>query len=159
MEPSCSSMYHIPNKVVPDVYMLGVIIEYGIIQQSNPPLVVTEDHSGIQHVSKQLVEELPRPGSFTRGHTRSYVSSLINAQSNRLLLLDHPEYRSKTKREPALRSALAILPTPCPVSVQIIMQLHISNSVSQSMRLCPKDISEDSWHQSSEAQPYMSSSY
>jgi len=82
MEPSCSSMYHIPDKVVPDVYMLGAIIEHRIPQQSNPPLVVTEDHDGIHHVSKQLTKELPQPGRFTRGHTRSYVFGLGGAQSN-----------------------------------------------------------------------------
>jgi len=40
-------MYHIQNKVVPDVYMLGAIIEYEILQQSNPLLVDMEDHGGI----------------------------------------------------------------------------------------------------------------
>ena len=65
MEPSFSSIYHIPDKVVPNVYMLGAIIEYEIPQQSNPPLVVTKDHGGIQHVSKQLTEELPQLGNFT----------------------------------------------------------------------------------------------
>lgn len=44
-------MYHIPDRVVPDVYMLGAIITHGIPQQSSPPLVVTENHSGIHHLS------------------------------------------------------------------------------------------------------------
>ena len=79
-------MYHIPDKVVFDVYMLATIIEHGIPQQSNPPLVVTEDHGVIQHVSKQFTEELPQLGSLTRGHTRSYVFRPSDAQSNRLLL-------------------------------------------------------------------------
>ena len=85
-------MYHIPYKVVLDVYMLGEIIEYDIPHQSNPPLVVTNDHSGIQHVSKHLTEELPQPGSFTRGHIRSYVFGLSSVQSKRLALPTHPIY-------------------------------------------------------------------
>lgn len=82
MGPSCSPLYHILNKVVLDVDMLGAIIEHRIPQQSNPPLVVTEDHNGIQHMSKHLTKELPLPGSFTGGHTHIYVSSLICAQNN-----------------------------------------------------------------------------
>ena len=115
-------MYRIPDKVVPDVYMLRAIVEHRIPHQSNPPLVVTKDHGGIQHVSKQLTEELPQPGNITQGHTRSYVFGLSGAQSNRLLLPAHLGYRSRAQREPTPRSALAILHTACPVSIQIIMQ-------------------------------------
>ena len=79
MEPSCSPLCYILDKVLPNVCMLGEIIEHEIPQQSNPPLVVTKDHDGIHHVSKQLTEELPQPESFTRGHTRSYVYILSGA--------------------------------------------------------------------------------
>ncbi len=158
MEPSCSSIYHIPDKVVHDVYMLGAIIEYEIPQQSNPPLVVTEDHGGIQHVSKQLTKELPQPGIFTRDHTRSYVFRLSGAQSNCLLLPAHPGYRSRTQREPALRSCCCD-PPHCLTSEHSNNHAasHFRQCISIHERLCPKDISEDSWHQFSEAQPYMSS--
>ena len=49
-------MYHILDKVVPDVYMLGAIITHRIPQQSNPPLVVIEDHGGIHHVSNSSLK-------------------------------------------------------------------------------------------------------
>ena len=77
-EPPCSLLYHILDKVVPDVYIFGDIIEHGIPQQSSPTLVIT-DHGGIQHVSKQLTEELPQLDSFTGGHTPSYVFGLHGA--------------------------------------------------------------------------------
>ena len=31
MEPYCSSMYHILDKVVPDIYVLGAIMKHGIL--------------------------------------------------------------------------------------------------------------------------------
>jgi len=119
MEPSCSSLSHILDKVAPNVYMFGAIIEHRIPQQSNPPLVITEDHDGIQHVSKKLTEELPQLDSFPGCHTHSYVSGLSNAQSNRLLLLAHPRYRRRTQRESAPISALAILHTSYPSIIRI----------------------------------------
>ena len=142
MEPSCSVLYHIQDKVLPDVYTLGAIIEHRIPQQSNPPQVVTEDHGGIQHVSKQLAEDIIQPDNFTQGHTRSCEFSLSGAQRNRLLYPAHPGYRSRTQRERALKSALAILHTTRPVNIRIIMQLHISDNVSQSMRDCAPKISQ-----------------
>jgi len=84
------------DKEVPDVHMLGAIIEHGNPQQLNPPLVVIEDHDSIQHVSKQLTEELSQPDNFIGGHTHCYVSGLTGAQNNRLLLPAHPGYRSRT---------------------------------------------------------------
>ena len=31
MEPYCSSLYHISDKVVPDIYMVGAIMKNGIL--------------------------------------------------------------------------------------------------------------------------------
>ena len=47
IEPYSASLYHIPDKVVPDINMLGSIVEYGILGQSNPTLVIAEYHGGI----------------------------------------------------------------------------------------------------------------
>ena len=92
MEPPCSSTYHIPD----DVYLQEncPIRDSSIIES---PLVVTEDHSGIHRVYKQLTEELPQLGSFIRDHTRSYVFGLSSAYSNRLFLPSHPGYRTEPK--------------------------------------------------------------
>ena len=62
----------------------------GFLYNKIPHLVVTENHSGIHHVYKQLTEELPQPDSFTRDHTRSYVFGLSGGYNNRLPLLAHP---------------------------------------------------------------------
>jgi len=89
-------MYHIQDKVVLDVYMLRGIIEHGIPQQSNNPLVVTEDHDGIQHMSKQLIEELPQPDSFTGGHIAMYpASSVLKATDFCFLLIQDIEVEPK----------------------------------------------------------------
>ena len=54
MELPCSSTYHIPD----DVYLLEQLTNTGFLNNRIPPLVVTENHSGIQCKSKQLTEEL-----------------------------------------------------------------------------------------------------
>jgi len=56
MEPYCSLMYHIPDKVVPDINMLGAVMKHGILRMMNPTSVVAKVHGGIQHMSKQLTE-------------------------------------------------------------------------------------------------------
>ena len=128
----------------------------GFLNNRIPSLVVTEINSGINHVYKELTEELQQPDCLTKGHTISNVFCLGDAQSHRLLLPAHPGYQGRFQT--ALGSALVILHTSCPLIIRIIMWFHISGSVSQSVRDCaPEDISEDSWHQSSEAQPNMSS--
>ena len=47
IEPYDASLYHIPDKVVPDINILGSIVEHGILGQPNPTLVITEYHGGI----------------------------------------------------------------------------------------------------------------
>ena len=47
IEPYNASLYHIPDKVVPDINMLGLIVEHWILEQANPTLVITEYHGGI----------------------------------------------------------------------------------------------------------------
>ena len=82
MEPPRSSTYHIPDKVVSDVYLLEQSSNTGFLNNRIPPLVVIENHNGIHHVYKQLIEELPQLGSFTRDHTCSYVFGFSGAYSN-----------------------------------------------------------------------------
>ncbi len=31
LEPYCSPLYHIPDKVVPDINVLGAVVEHGIV--------------------------------------------------------------------------------------------------------------------------------
>ena len=79
----CSLLYHILNKVVPNINMLGVVLKHGILRKTNPILVVALaiDHSGIQHMSKQLIEELRQPDSFTEGHnTRIQVVLFLSSR-------------------------------------------------------------------------------
>ena len=76
MEPYCSLLYHILDKVVPDINMFGAVMKHEILLKTNPTLVVAEDHGGIQHMSNHLTKELPQPNSITRGHTSSNVFSL-----------------------------------------------------------------------------------
>jgi len=40
-------LYHISNEVVPDIDMLGSIMEHEILRKTNPTLVMTNDNSGI----------------------------------------------------------------------------------------------------------------
>ena len=47
IEPYGASVYHIPDKVVPDINMLGSIVEHEILGQPNPTLVIIEYHGGI----------------------------------------------------------------------------------------------------------------
>ena len=44
IEPYDASLYHIPDKVVPDIIMLGSIVEHGILKQPNPTPVITDYH-------------------------------------------------------------------------------------------------------------------
>ena len=50
MEPPRSSIYHIPDNAVSDVYLLEQSSNMGFINNQILPLVVTENHSGIHHV-------------------------------------------------------------------------------------------------------------
>ena len=47
IEPYSASLYHIPDKAVPDINMLGSIVEHGMLGQPNPTLVITEDNGRI----------------------------------------------------------------------------------------------------------------
>ena len=76
MEPYCSPLYHISDKVVPDINMLGVGMKHEIFRKTNPTLVVAEDHGGIWHMPKSLTKELPQSNIFTGGHTSSDIFSL-----------------------------------------------------------------------------------
>ena len=42
-----ASLYHISDKVVPDINMLGSIVEHEILRKMNPTLVITKDNCGI----------------------------------------------------------------------------------------------------------------
>ena len=53
-----------PDNLVSNVYLLEQSSNTGFLNHQTPPVVVTEDHSGIHHVYKKLTEELPQPGSF-----------------------------------------------------------------------------------------------
>eukprot|EP00253_Pinus_taeda_P024360 PITA_24360 len=45
IEPYGASLYHIPDKVVPDINMLGSVVEHRILSHTNPTLIITEYHS------------------------------------------------------------------------------------------------------------------
>ena len=47
MEPYDSSLYHLPDKVVLNINMLGSIVEHEILRKVNPTLVITKDNNGI----------------------------------------------------------------------------------------------------------------
>ena len=47
IEPYDTSLYHIPDKVVPDINVLGSLVEHEILGHLNPTLVITEYHGGI----------------------------------------------------------------------------------------------------------------
>ena len=64
MEPPRSLNYHIRGKEVFDVYLLEQSSNTGFLNNQIPPMVVTENHSGIHHVYKQLAEELPQLHRF-----------------------------------------------------------------------------------------------
>ena len=95
MEPPCSSTYHILD----DVYLLEQSTNMRFLNNRIPPLVVTENHSGIQCKFKQLTEELSQPDCLTRGHASSNIFCFSSAQNHRLLLLAHPGYRSRSQGE------------------------------------------------------------
>ena len=90
IEPYGPSLYHISDKLVPDINMLGSIMEHGILRQPNPTLVIIEYRVGIYRMPKQLIEKLSQPNFFTTGHTRYNVFGLHGAQSHQLLLPIHP---------------------------------------------------------------------
>ena len=92
-EPYDASLYHVLDKVVPDINMFGLIVEHRILRKTNPTLVIAKDNDGIYHMPKQLTEELSQSNNFTTGHTRYNVFGLSGAQSHRLLLLAHQNPR------------------------------------------------------------------
>ena len=47
IEPYDASLYHIPDKVVTYINMLGSIVEHRILRKTNPTLVITKDNGGI----------------------------------------------------------------------------------------------------------------
>ena len=47
INPYGSSLYYILDKVVPDINMLGSIVEHEILRKTNPTLVITKDSSGM----------------------------------------------------------------------------------------------------------------
>ena len=47
IEPYDASLYHILDKMVPDINVLGSIVEHGILGQPNPTLFITEYNGGI----------------------------------------------------------------------------------------------------------------
>jgi len=128
MEPPCLSTYHIPD----DVYLPEQSTNMGFLNNRIPPLVVTENHNSM--CSNNSLKSFPQPSSFIWVHTRRYVSGLDGAYVNWLLLPGHPLYRSRIQRETTLKSAPVILHTTYLISIRIMMQFHISNNVSQSMR-------------------------
>ena len=46
-KPYSASLYHIPDKVVPNINMLGSIVDHKILRKINPTLVITKDNGGI----------------------------------------------------------------------------------------------------------------
>ena len=42
IKPYSPSLYHISDKVVPDINMIGLIVEHGILRKTNPTLVITK---------------------------------------------------------------------------------------------------------------------
>ena len=79
IEPYGPSLYHVPDKVVPNINMLGSVVEHKILRKTNSTLVVTKDHGGIQHMLKQLTKELPQLNNFTTGHIDCNLFSLGGA--------------------------------------------------------------------------------
>ena len=107
MEPPCSSTYHIPDKVVSDVYLLEQSSNTGFLNNRIPPLVVTENHSGIQCESNNSLK------SF-RNQTASHevilaamysASAVLKATDFCFLLIQDIEADSKEKQHS--RSALS----------------------------------------------------
>ena len=47
IEPYGASLYHVLNKVVPNINMLGSVVEHMILRKTNPTLVITKDNGGI----------------------------------------------------------------------------------------------------------------
>ena len=47
IEPYDASLYHILDEMVPDINMLGSVVEHKIIGQANPTLIIIEYHHGI----------------------------------------------------------------------------------------------------------------
>ena len=47
IKPYGASLYHIQDEMVPDINMLGSIVEHRILGQPNPTLVIIEYHGGI----------------------------------------------------------------------------------------------------------------
>ena len=47
IEPYGASLYHILDKEVPDINMVGSVMEHRIVSHTNPTLVIIEYHSGI----------------------------------------------------------------------------------------------------------------
>ena len=41
------SLYHITNEVISDLYVLGIVVKYGIFCQTNPTLVVALYHCSV----------------------------------------------------------------------------------------------------------------
>ena len=82
MEPYDALFYHTPDKVVPDINMLGAVVEQEILWNSNPTLVVFIDHGGIQHMPKKITKELPQPYRFKKIHTLANMPSTKKGSKN-----------------------------------------------------------------------------
>ena len=47
IKPYGALLYHIPDEMVPDINMLGSVVEHRILSHTNPTLIITKYHSGI----------------------------------------------------------------------------------------------------------------
>ena len=90
MEPPCSSTYHIPD----DVYLLEQLTNTGFLNNRIPPLVVTENHSGM--CSNNSLKSFPNQAT-------SYKIILVDmypvsATNFCFLLIHYIEAESKEKQ-------------------------------------------------------------
>lgn len=97
MESHNSSLHHVSFIMIHDLNVLRVFIEYGILCQLNPTLVVTIYHCRIQDMLKQLSKGLPQPYFLAASHASSNILYLEHAQTYGLFLPTHPRYHHKSQ--------------------------------------------------------------
>lgn len=107
MESNDSSLHHVSNLMIFDLYVLGLVMKYEFLLQSDPTLVKIY-HCIVQNLPKHLSKELPQPNCFTTSYASGNILCLSSTQSYKLLFPAHPRYHGRTKAKTTSISAFFV---------------------------------------------------
>ena len=110
IEPYGASLYHIPDKVAPDINMLGSIMEQGILGQPNPTLVITVVSSTCSNNSLKSCRNQTASKQAILAAMYS-TSPMLKATNFYFLLIQDIEAEPSVKQYPDVLLRSTTLPT------------------------------------------------